>query len=326
MKKKKIILFVLVLTLILSFSCKKPTVPKAGKAGVDDMLNFLPRQAQGIIFLNVQKVATTKLFDKATTEESEKAENYQKFIKEWGIDPKKDVYFLAVAITGKLDPKEKPDAVVVANLKYNKDLILANLKEEELNIEEEDYQGITIYSGIDEKNEKTKMAFLNESNIALGADTPLKAVIDLSRGKGENIRKNEQLMALLKDVNQEAFLWGGFLVPKKAMEEAAAKNPQAKIFESIEAATFFVDYDKLNYSGQVSLMSKNEAQNKQIADLLNGFKAMFGMGKSQDEDIQELLNSINISSGPSGVKVAVQLSENLLTRLEEKSKKEKEAE
>jgi PBP1b-binding outer membrane lipoprotein LpoB len=323
MKKKKIILFILSLALIFSFGCKKTVAPKAGEVSLnyedelDNILDIIPMQVEGMVFLNVQKVANTRLFDKVITMESEKTKNYQKFITESGIDPKKDIYFLVEATTNKFVPKEKTDVVIVVNLKYNKNLVLANLKKEGLD-KEEDYRSITIYSKIDEKNKESKIAFLNESYIAFGDENLLKAVIDLSQGRGENIYKKEKLMTILKDIDQEAFLWGGYLIPKEVMEEAMVKNPLIEKFESVEAVSFFVNYDNLDYFCQINLVSKDEAKNKQIVDFLNLAKTMYSMGIKKDTDVKELVNNINFSVEPPGIKIVFKLSEDLSIRIIEK--------
>jgi PBP1b-binding outer membrane lipoprotein LpoB len=323
MKKKKIILFILSLALIFSFGCKKTVAPKAGEVSLnyedelDNILDIIPMQVEGMVFLNVQKVANTRLFDKVITMESEKTKNYQKFITESGIDPKKDIYFLVEATTNKFVPKEKTDVVIVVNLKYNKNLVLANLKKEGLD-KEEDYRSITIYSKIDEKNKESKIAFLNESYIAFGDENLLKAVIDLSQGSGENIYKKEKLMTILKDIDQEAFLWGGYLIPKEVMEEAMVKNPLIENFESVEAVSFFVNYDNLDYFCQINLVSKDEAKNKQIVDFLNLAKTMYSMGIKKDTDVKELVNNINFSVEPPGIKIVFKLSEDLSIRIIEK--------
>lgn len=323
MKKKKIILFILSLALIFSFGCKKTVAPKAGEVSLnyedelDNILDIIPMQVEGMVFLNVQKVANTRLFDKVITMESEKTKNYQKFITESGIDPKKDIYFLVEATTNKFVPKEKTDVVIVVNLKYNKNLVLANLKKEGLD-KEEDYRSITIYSKIDEKNKESKIAFLNESYIAFGDENLLKAVIDLSQGSGENIYKKEKLMTILKDIDQEAFLWGGYLIPKEVMEEAMVKNPLIEKFESVEAVSFFVNYDNLDYFCQINLVSKDEAKNKQIVDFLNLAKTMYSMGIKKDTDVKELVNNINFSVEPPGIKIVFKLSEDLSIRIIEK--------
>ena len=318
MKRKILITFILILLLSFSFYCKKKIAPGDE---IDRMLKLLPQNAIGMVFLNFQKITHTEFFDKTITQDKEKSEKYQQFIKDWGIEPKRDIYYVAIALIGEESIKREPEAAGVAKLNYNKDLIINNLKKKGFKIQEEKYEGMTIFGGIDKKSEKTKMAFLDKNHIAVGSEGGLKSVIDLYKGKGESIHKNKKLMDLIKNVNQSSFLWGCFLIPEKALKAASSKSPQAKIFESIESASFFVDYENKKYSGQVNLFSSDETKNKQIVDFLNGVKAMVGMGKAQDADFQELLGNIKISSVPTGINFSVEVTEDLIMRLKEKSKK-----
>ncbi|MCP2604698.1 hypothetical protein NLC29_00890 [Candidatus Aminicenantes bacterium AH-873-B07] len=311
MKRKIFTIFTVCLILIFSTYCKKVV-----KEGREEILRILPKESTGIIFLNIEKISHAEFFKKLTSKEKKKIEN-------WGIDPEKDIHFIGIAIFGKTVPGKKAEGVMVMHLNYKRDLILSNLKKEGLNITIENYENVPLISGIDRKNKNLKMTFINDNLMGIGNEKVLKKVIDLRKGKGENIFKNSQLMNLIKDINQESFLWGGFLIPKKGLKEVLAKNPQAKIFESIKAISFFMDYNNVRYQGELNLHNDNEAQNKQMADFLNGIKAMISMGKGQDPDVQELLNGIKISAEAMGIKFTINLAEDLIMRLKQKSEKKK---
>jgi len=323
---KSIILSILTLALIFSFGCMKKAVTKTKEAELieekviigDDILNIIPKQIQGLIFLNVQKSANTRLFDKLIALGSEKTKNHYNLIKELGIDIKKDVHFLTVANSEKFVSDEESDVIVVVNLKYDKDLILSNLKEMGLD-NEEDYQNVTIYSENGERSEEIKLAILNETYIAYDDENLLKAVIDLSQDKGENIYKNENMKTVLKNINKEAFLWGGYLIPEEAIEKAIAKNPLVRNLELIEATSFFVDYDNSGYFCQINLVSEDETKNKQIVEFINLMKLFYSMGTKEDNDIQALIENINVSVEPTGIKITFKTSEDLLIKLIEKS-------
>ena len=84
-----------------------------------------------------------------------------------------------------------------------------------------------------------------------------------------------------------------------------------------------MDYNNAGYQGELNLHSDDETKIKQMADFLNGIKAMIGMGKSQSPELLELLSSINISAEPQGIKIAINLTEDLIMRLREKAEKKK---
>ncbi|MCP2619038.1 hypothetical protein NLC82_06435, partial [Candidatus Aminicenantes bacterium AC-335-A11] len=244
-------------------------------------------------------------------------------IEKWGIDPEKDIHFIGIAISGKIIPGKKAGGLVIMDVNYKKDLILSNLKKEGLNIAEKKYKNVSIISGVDKKNKDLNIAFISDNLLGMGTEGLLKKAIDLKEGKGNNILKNAELMDLVKDLNQESFLWGASLIPRKDIKGMLEKNPQAKIFESIKAVSFFIDYNNAGYQGELNLYSDDEAKIKQMADFLNGIKAMIAMGKSQSPELQELLSGISISAESKGIKIAVNLTEDLIMRLKEKAGKKK---
>ncbi len=310
MKRKLFTIFIISLILIFSTYCKKAV------KGKEEILKMLPKESAGIIFVNIERISGTKFFRELTSTNREK-------IEKWGIDPEKDIHFVGIAISGKIMPGKKTAGLVVMNVDYKKELILSNLKKEGLDIAEEKYKNALIISGIDKKNKDLRMAFIGNNFLGIGNEELLKKAIDLKAGKGENILKNSQLMSLVKDLNQESFLWGASLIPRKDIKGMLEKNPQAKIFESIKAVSFFMDYNNTGYQGELNLHSDDEAKINQMADFLNGIKAMISMGKSQSPELQELLSGINISAEPTRVKVAVNLTEDLIMKLKKEAEKKK---
>ena len=106
---KKLLVMSTVLALFMAFliSCApQPSAPKAGTARVDDMLTLIPKDVQGVFFFDVHKAASTEFMDNQLKEE-DTYEKYQEFVEETGIDPKKDIYFLAAGLTKGLEEKEQ---------------------------------------------------------------------------------------------------------------------------------------------------------------------------------------------------------------------------
>jgi hypothetical protein len=126
--KKLTALGIVVFLALFSFTAcgKKAGAPAAGAAGAEDMLKLLPKDAQGVVMVDVHRSITTAFADKAIKEDKN-YQKYQDFIKETGLDPQKDIYFLAVAMAGQTEGA-KQEAAAVISLKYNKDLLLAKMK------------------------------------------------------------------------------------------------------------------------------------------------------------------------------------------------------
>jgi len=315
MKKLSVVCIVIIFSLVLFNSCaKKAAGPEAGPAKVNDMLNLLPKDVQAVFFVYLHKAMSTEFVGKELKKE-ENVEKYQEFVEETGIDPKTDIYFITGAQKG--FEKTKRKGAIIVNLKYDKETLLAKIREEEGELKEEDYNGFTIYSA-GKKEDENAGAFLDDSNIVLGSFEGVKATIDTYQKKTESVLKNEELAPLIKQTNQDALLWATILISPEALEQATSQNPMLSSLEGIKAASLFFDYKNKNIIAEIKVMGGDEAKNQQIVDLLNGFKAMGAMASTKDPNVGLLLEKIEISSSADHVKVTASIPEELISKLSSK--------
>ena len=324
MKKSTLTGIFLILVLgFFPFCTKKSAAPETGSAKLEDMLKLIPMDVQAVFAVDLHKAMSTEFVDKSLKEEKN-YEEYQKFIKETGIDPKQDIFFLVAALTKGVSG-EKQKGVVLLNMKYDKDLILNKIREDKGGITEEDYNGITIYKVEEEKDDNTG-AFLDSSNVVFGSEKEVKAVIDVFQKKGENVFKNPELAALIDQSNKSALFWGAIIIPPDTMKQAATQNPMLSSLESVKSATIFFDYQNKTLEAEIKIMSPDEAQNQKVVELLNGFKAMGSMAAAKDPNVGELLEKIKISSAPDHVKIYAKIPESLIDKLQKEKKKEETGE
>jgi hypothetical protein len=336
MKKATIFSLIFVLGVIGFVACgKKAEAPKAGSASADDMLSLLPMNAKGVFLVNVNQAMAIEAAEKAITE-SDDYQKYLEFVEKTGVDPQKDIYYVAAAmVSGFGDEEEK--GVAIVNMKYDKEKLLPLIKEKMAEEGEElietEYSGLMIYKVEKEATEEEEQeqqqqlekkeksleegafVFLDSSNIVVGNEDEVKSVIDISQKKADNIYKNQALADLLAKTNKEGILWGAILIPSEAVEKAASENPMMSSFEAVKAATLLFDYKNQNVLAEIKLMSDDEENNKKIADALNGFKALGGMAAAQKPELGELLNKIEISSTADHVSISCSLPEELLNKL-----------
>jgi len=325
MKKITAIGIALIFVFFSFFSCeKKPSAPKAGSASADDMLSLIPADAKGVFFVNFNKAMTTEIVSNAIKEDKN-YQKYQEFVEMTGIDPQKDVYFVAVSVTEAME-KEKTKGAAIINLKYDKETLLSLIKakaaEEGQELQEEEYSGVLIYAWKEENGDKPYFSFIDDSNIIAGDDTGVKSIIDVLQKKKENVFKNEALSALIEKANKDAMLWGAILIPPEAMSKAASQNPMLSSLEGINAVSMYFDYKNKNIIAEIKVISSDEAKNQQVADLLNGLKAMGGMAATEKPEIGELINKIEITSTEDHVKIYASIPEDLINKLKEIEKKE----
>lgn len=334
MKKFMTIGIAVIFTLFSFISCGEKTfAPVAGKAKAEDMLRLIPKDMVAVFFLDIHRILTIEFVDKFIQENLnkelfQKFTDYQNFVETTGIDPQKDIYFIVAAVREM--EKEEKEGVGIINLKYNKDALLSIIKEkaaeeEKTEFIEEEYNGFAIYT-IKEKDEEGSFAFLDESNIAAGNKNEVKSIINILQKKEENILSNEIFAPLLAQTNKKAMFWGAIAVPPEATSKLMAKNPMLSVLEAISGASLHLDYKNKNVIVEINFMSSDEIKNQEMADSLNQFKSLGAMIQIQDLNMGEILDRIEITSGPDYVKIYARFPEDLPKNIIDKLKMEKKTE
>jgi len=315
----------LIFTLAFTACGKKSEAPVAGSASPTDMLNLVPQDANGVFFVNVNKAMGTEFARKAI-EKDDSYQKYQEFITKTGIDPQKDIYYAAIAMMGEL-AEDKAKGAAILNMKFDKEKLIALAKEkaaeEEKEIGEEDYNGITLYHWQEQKD-PFYLTFLDDSNIVAGNEAPVKAVIDVVQKRQENLFKNPALADLVEKSNKDAMVWGNILIAKDALDKMKSSNPMLSDLEGISAVSMFFDYKNQNMLAEIKLMNSDADKNKKIAEMLTGFKALGSMAAGEKPEIGELMSKIEVSSGADHVKIFASLPEDLIAKLSEKKEEQEE--
>lgn len=304
-----------ILLAISLVSCAQQGSLKAGSATSKSMLQLIPAASRAVLMVDVHRSVTAEAVQNALKDEKMK-QKYDEFVKKAGIDPMKDVYFLAVALAGTPGGKSQEGAVVI-NLKYNKESLLARIKEQVKDLREDSYSGVTIYSGPAKPGAEGVVpsgAFLDDSNIVFGADKTVRAVIDVYNKKSDSVDKSPEMKKLLKAVNTSANFWGIVAIPQEMVKLAADKNPMLKNLVGLTGLTLSFDYANRNLVVEVQGLGGTKEQNKALADMLTGLKGMGTLVADKQPLLGEMLKTIEISSGADNVKIYASIPEELLEK------------
>jgi hypothetical protein len=314
MKKAASIGLIVLFTVFLA-SCAPSSSIKAGSATAESLVRLLPKTTLGVIAIDVHRGMATASVSKILQDPQAK-EKYDEFVKLAGIDPMKDVYFVVMGLTATPNAKSQEGGIIV-NLKYNKDNLLATMKEKAPEFQSESYNGTAIYSNLDGSATKqtTLAAFLDDSNILFGSEAGVKGIIDVYQKKAESVMKNAAMAGVLKKVDKAAMAWGAFSVPPDLIKKGAESIPQLKVLEGVTAVTMSFDYRLSNFIADIRTIGGTEEQNKNLASTLNGLKGLGAMMGGQEPALADLLNGIEISSGQDFVRLYVSVSEDVMDKL-----------
>lgn len=322
MKRRILTLFIAVVfiltAVVLISGCKK------GKAG--ETLSIIPENASLVANINFQKLAQLPIFDKSIKEAEEKNvekpskyfKDYKDFVEKTGIDPKKDITAMSIAVIGPMKEGmgQAPNFVAVAGLTYKKDKIINFIKSMGTEFKEEQYNGETIYKFIDEEQKEGAVVFL-EGNIAMGFPNAVKNVIDTFKGKMKSVKENAMMKAPLEKMNPAAIFSFAMGIPEDAKKEHKVGGMMSIDMTKAECVFGNIDYADKTWTGLVQLVSKNETANQSLATTLEGFKGMMGAGGAE---FAELAGKIKFTATAEAVKMEVSLSEALLEKIQQKLK------
>lgn len=331
MKNKRIaVYFCLLLSLavwLLSGCGPQARKPVAGAALGQDMLTLLPAETSAFLVLDWNRLVNLKLIQ-ARFEQQKELEVYKEKIEAFGLDLKKDIYFLAIAVAGDIN-KPADGLVALVNLKYQKDkLIPPGNQDQKTGLET--YNGISYIPMIEiDGRSIISLAFLDSSNLALGPEAAIKKVIDVYQDKTPNFLSNKSSRSIVKDLNTRAVSFGWLTVPSELLQSKLNQNPSLAPLTKISSISSFSDYKNSAYLNEIKIYAQEKDNLKAIADILTGFKSLgLGLG-SQTPELLEALQGVEITSTEKYLKVFISLKEEHLEAInrliKEKARDSKES-
>ncbi|MGA2533239.1 MAG: hypothetical protein ABSG19_09395 [Candidatus Aminicenantales bacterium] len=314
MKKNFMVGFVIFMAIGL-VACMEQGNIKAGSATGKAMLRLIPATARVVLMVDIHRSMTADTVQNVLKDEKTK-QKYDEFVKMAGLDPMKDIYFVAVGLTG--DPAGRSqEGVIFINLRYSKDTLLAKIKENAKDIREETYSGVTLYGGpavMNMGHAAPAGAFLDDSNIVVGNDKSVRAAVDVFQKKADSVDKNPEMKKLFKAVNMSANVWGAAIIPQEILKSQADKNPMLKDLVGLTGLTMSFDYANRTLTAEIQGLGGAAEQNKALAEKLTALKGMGTMMAGKEPVLGELVNKIEISSSADSVKIYASIPGELLEK------------
>jgi hypothetical protein len=189
----------------------------------------------------------------------------------------------------------------------------------------QNYEGIPYFPFIETEKFEACLAFLDDSNLAIGSEKAVKKIIDVYKGKTPNLLSQSEIKPYLKDINMNALNFTWLTLPAELLREETTENPVLELAKKVRYISSFSDYRQPNYLTETKIYAEDKKDHQQIAETLTGLKAL-GLGLSgETPEIGQALSSLEISSSEKYVKIFISLDEELLANLK-KTWQEKKSE
>jgi hypothetical protein len=308
------ILMVLIAGVVTGLALYSTYIVRASLPGLPEAVAYLPAESHAVFGMNVRKFVDSPIYAKFEEKHGQKiAGDLADFIAKTGVDPRRDLTYVVAA--GRAVDHEGKGAIIAVG-RFNTAAITSFIHTYVVPIRV-DYKETQVLM-FPEKNgtEVEKgVAYLSESEIALGDLESLKEVIDVRSGGSPGILNNATLAPMLKALNPEEMFWFAGDAAT-ILANAPAHTPFVGSISSVQTVMGTVNLtDAVN--GRITATAKDEDSARKLADVARGFVALGQLAGNHQADLSELIKGISVTQDRNAVRLMVNFPFDLLEKLEQ---------
>jgi len=306
------ILMALIAGVVTGLALYSTYIVRAALPGLPDAVAYLPAGSHAVFGMNVPKFVASPIYAKFEEKHGQKiAGDLADFISKTGVDPRRDLSYVVAA--GRA-AEHKGKGVMIAVGQFNTAAITSFIQTRVVPITV-DYKGITVLM-IPNKNgtEVEKgVAYLNESEIALGNLEALKEVIDVRFGGAPGVLSNPTLGPMVKALNPEEMFWFAGDAAT-ILAQMPATTPLGASIASVQTVMGTINLTDV-VNGRITATARDEDSARKLADVVRGFVALGQLAGEQRPDVAELMKGISIAQDRNAVRLVVNFPVDLLEKL-----------
>jgi hypothetical protein len=290
-------------------------------------LAYVPADAKMLAFANVREVMDSELRNKflqfhtpdaadpdpspdATPDADGDAvdgpkEGIQALQDATGVDVEKDVDHLVATLAG-TDSRKHP--LLIARGRFDNGRIESAIQQKSNGtVQVEDYNGIRLLSHNEADGDQVSLAFAEAGVLVMGSNAAVKRAID-AKTSGNDVRNNAELMKFVDDVdNGNAWMVSRF-------DAITGQGLPPEIASQLPPITWFAASGHVN--GGVTAMlraeTRDDASAENLRDVLRGFMALARLQSSQQPQIAELMNTIELGGEGKTVSLGFSISSEMI--------------
>ncbi len=296
---------------------------------VPRVVTHLPENCDFVAYVDVRKILYSPVYQSFENTHGEKfAAELQDFIRETGMDPRKDLDSIVFASYQDSDGKNNPIAIVTGRFEPDKiTSILTGKGNAQISL----YRDMTLYGRTHTRSttpnagvEPTEVAcFLDNANLLFGKTSGVQNVIDTYKNVRPGILVNQTFIDLFNQTSTESTFWivstnMNFLnrFQHKAKE---GTQEQAQILPKFPSLNNFIMHGDLGsmiyLSMRTQCSSEKAAQN--VNDFVRGMIALGKMTLEQKPEMAGILEDIQVTMENQKVSVDIRMPFEDLKKLHE---------
>ena len=260
-----------------------------GQTDTPPELAYVPPDAALVAYADVREVMESELRERIRRTVPHKEEGQAEFERQTGINIERDIDHV-VAFLAPGGAEHGYQGMVLASGRFD----AARLEDlaRKHGGEVEEYKGKRLISRLakDDGEHDVTVSFLSPGIVGVGDPTTIKASID--RLGGENVTQNQELMALIRDID-DGNAWA---VGRFDALMSHAKLPEG-VTNQIPAIRWFSASGRVNggVSGILRAETRDEVAGQNLRDVVQGFLALARLQAGSKPEMQTLVNSLQIS-------------------------------
>jgi hypothetical protein len=287
-------------------------------------LAYVPADAKMLAFANVREVMDSELRNKilelhtfrqgdpdpdpqpdTDSELQGAARGTQALYDATGVDVEKDIDHIVATMAGTDDNKHP---LVIARGRFDNGRIEAAIQQKsDGNVQVEDYKGIRLVSASEKDGDSVSLAFAEPGVLVMGSNSAVKRAID-AKTSGSDVRSNATLMKFVDDVDN-----GNAWVVSRFDAITGQSLPQ-EIASQLPPITWFSASGHVN--GGVTAMlraeTRDDASAENLREVLRGFMALARLQTTQQPQIAELMNTIELGGEGKTVSLGFSISSEMI--------------
>jgi len=309
--------------IVASLAFYSNVVVKAQIPNLPDALSYLPANSQVVFGMNVQSFVSSPIYLKFQQQHGQEiGTDLQEFITATGVNPVTDLYYIVAAGRANDVKKGSGVAIAIANPKHNFnvgqiiDFIRTKAKTNPIEVS---YKNATVYMIPESDGNKLEkgIAFLNDTEAALGDLDSLKAVLDARADpKNLGIEANTTLAALIKSLDPNQMFWFAG-DPTSILSKAPTNTPFGGSVSSIQNVVGTLNLGE-GVVGKITATAKDAASAQKLADVVKGFVALGQLAAGdQNPDLTQLLQGVTVTLDQNKVSLGLNFEYSLLEKIQQ---------
>jgi hypothetical protein len=309
---------VLIVGLVTGLAASYFGIPALAQLGGDGPaeLAYLPQDARLVAFANVRDVMDSELRRKIasmrpTAPDSADPDDADDndFFDQAGIDIEQDVDRVVASLSsgGAATAGDRP--LILARGRFDDDLIETLVRQSDGQVE--DYQGTRLLTRTDD-DETMSLAFVEPGLVAVGTTAAVKRAIDTKAGRAASITTNQEVMALVRDIDAG----NAWAVGRFDAISGRARLPQ-ELASQLPAINWFAASGHVNggIEGLIRAETRDETAAQDLREVIRGFLALARLQTGQNAQLRAMMNSLELGGDGKTVSLSFSLPSEVIDAL-----------